>query len=187
MDSDSHAEVTRLLTEIAEGDAAATQDLLPLVYSELRRVARARLARERSKDVPEPTSLVHEAYLRLVGDRQMAWSNRAHFFAVAGEAMRCILIDRARKRGRQRHGGDQRRVTLDDAMARQAPTDDELLALDQALGRLEARDVAMSNVVKLRFFAGLTIPETAEALDLSVRTVNRHWTAAKAWLHDQMT
>ncbi len=183
--------VTRLLNEIGAGEVQAAEELLPLVYSELRRVARRRLAREGSADVPQATSLVHEAYLRLVGDRRMQWANRQHFFAVAGEAMRCILIDRARKRQRIRHGGGQKRVTLDDGLAVVAspggPSDEELLALDAALAELERRDPAMSNVVKLRFFAGLTIPETAEALELSVRTVNRHWTAAKAWLHDQMS
>ena len=187
MDPDTQSQVTDLMNEMGNGNQAAASELLPLVYSELRRVARARLARERPGDVPEPTSLVHEAYMRLVGDRKVSWNTRQHFFATAGEAMRCILIDRARKRGRIRHGGGQQRVTLKDDVATQAPTDVELLALDEALGRLEARDPAMSNVVKLRFFAGLTVPETAEALELSVRTVNRHWTAAKAWLHAEMS
>ena len=186
MTDDASTQVTRLMGEIADGKPEAAGDLLPLVYAELRRVARARLARERTADVPQPTSLVHEAYLRLVGDREMRWANREHFFAAAGEAMRCLLIDRARRRRRQRHGGDQRRVTLDDELPGDAPTAVELLALDEALGRLEAHDAAMANVVKLRFFAGLTIPETAEALNLSVRTVNRHGVAAKTWLHDRM-
>lgn len=188
-------EVTRLLQEIGEGRDSAADRLLPVVYAELRRLARARLVRERSAAAHQATSLVHEAYLRLVGDREYRWDNRAHFFAAAGEAMRRILIERARRRARLKHGGGQRRVTFDEdsTEGRAAVTPDpgpppeELLALDDALIRLDARDAAMGNVVKLRYFAGLTVAETARALEMSPRSVNRLWTAARAWLHAEMT
>ena len=177
----------RLLDRIQTGSAAGVDELLPLVYEELRVLARARLAREWSDDVPQTTSLVHDAYLRLVGERELRWESRTHFFATAGEAMRRILIERARRRHAFKRGGGRRRVTLeDDAAVGQARSAD-LLALDEALGRLEEGDEAMANVVKLRYFAGLTIPETADALGLSPRTVTRMWTAARAWLYGQMS
>jgi RNA polymerase sigma factor (TIGR02999 family) len=176
-------EVTRLLEDIQRGDPRATEELLPLVYAELRRLAAARMARETPGHTLEPTALVHEAYLRLVGGGDVEWSNRGHFFAAAAEAMRRILIERARRSARVRHGGGQRRVELPTGVAgSDAPDLERLLALDQALSRLEARDPEMARVAKLRHFAGLTVDETALAMGVSPRSVNRLWTAARAWL-----
>lgn len=183
MRDESSGDVTHLLDEIHAGRTHAADDLLPVVYAELRRLAGARLADEYSPTVPQPTSLVHEAYIRLVGDREVRWENRAHFFAAAAEAMRRILIDRARRRASVKHGGERRRVTLEDESVDQEPTAVELLALDEALDRLETNDPDLATLVKLRYFAGLTVPETADALNLSERTVNRRWKAARAWLH----
>jgi RNA polymerase sigma factor (TIGR02999 family) len=182
----SKGDVTRILEAIGSGDPAAEERLLPAVYAELRMLARARLRAERATHAPQPTSLVHEAYLRLVGDDDSAWRNRAHFFAAAGEAMRRVLVDQARERGALKRGGDRQRVTLHEASASDSPLSEDLLAVDQALGRLETRDRSMAAVVKLRYFAGLTVPETAEAMDLPPRTVNRLWTAARAWLQREM-
>lgn len=183
--------ITHILAEITSGKVGAEEELLPIIYGELRRVARAHMARERPGLTLQPTALVHEAYLRLLGGADTTWESRAHFYASAAEAMRRILIERARRYGREKHGGKLRRASFDGALAGEVlagdgPRSAELLALDQALDRLEARDETMAKIVKLRFFAGLTVPETAEALALSPRSVNRHWTAARAWLADQM-
>lgn len=180
-------DVTRLLAAIESGEAGATERLLPLVYDELRRLARQRMARERPDRVPQPTSLVHEAYLRLVREPDIHWSNRAHFFAASAEAMRRIVIERVRKAGRLRHGGGHAQVPLDDDLAAAPERSDELLALDEALTRLEALDRRMSGIVKLRYFAGLSVDETADALGISPRTVDREWTAARAWLFRELT
>jgi RNA polymerase sigma factor (TIGR02999 family) len=157
--------------------------LLPLVYDELRRLAAARLAAEPSGSTLQPTALVHEAYLRLVGSPEGdRWDHRGHFFAAAAEAMRRILIDHARRKAAAKHGGAMRRQVLDpDAAPAWEPRED-LLALDEALGRLEAADPEKANVVKLRYFAGLTLAEAAAALNLSERTAGRHWAYARAWL-----
>ncbi len=187
MSGDGLPRVTELLARVQAGEAHAVDELLPLVYAELRRLARGRLKRERSGTGHQPTSLVHEAYLRLVGSRQDQWEGRAHFFAAAAEAMRRILIERARHRAAEKYGGGRRRVSLDESALSDEPHSVELMALDQALERLEKRDPEMGNVVKLRYFAGLTIPETGDALNLSPRTVNRQWTAAKAWLRREMS
>jgi RNA polymerase sigma factor (TIGR02999 family) len=187
MGEDIGHRVTRLLGEVEAGNAGAADDLLPLVYSELRRLARSRMAREKYAHSVQPTSLVHQAYLRLLGDAQPHWEGRGHFFAAAAEAMRRILIEKARQRASLKRGGDLRRTGYDDEMlpgSEQNPED--LLALDAALEGLEARDPMMANIVKLRYFAGLTIEETAEALGLSPRSVNRQWTAARAWLRKSM-
>ena len=186
MVQDSPGRVTLLLKQVADGRSGAANELLPLVYSELRRLARARMAGERDRGASQPTSLVHEAYLRLVGDSEYRFANRAHFFAAAAEAMRRIAIDRARERDSLKRGGGQRRVTLDEDVATSDPRPEELLALDAALQHLESRDKIMSDVVKLRYFAELTVEETAQALDLSPRTIKRHWAAARAWLYDEM-
>ena len=157
-------------------------DLLPLVYDELRRLAASYLRRERPGQTLQPTALVHEAYLRLMKDRPDRWQNRAHFCAIAAHSMRQILIERARARGAQKRGGAQPRVTLDEALVPgQAPSVD-LVALDEALERLERLDPEQARLVELRFFGGLTIEETAEAMDISPATVKRHWTVARAWL-----
>jgi RNA polymerase sigma factor (TIGR02999 family) len=178
--------VTDLIQRMRAGEAHAAEELLPIVYEELRRLARARLAREKPGQTLQPTALVHEAYLRLVGDVDPSWENRAHFFAAAAEAMRRILIERARRYAAGKHGGGQVRVTLGENLTSTARQADELMALDQALTRLERRDAQMASVVKLRYFAGLEIEETAQALSTSARTVNRLWTAARAWLAHEL-
>jgi RNA polymerase sigma factor (TIGR02999 family) len=159
--------------------------MLPIVYEELRRLAAAYLRRERPGQTLQPTALVHEAYLRLMKDRPDRWQNRAHFCAIAAHSMRQILIERARARGAQKRGGAQPRVTLDEALVaadgRESPSVD-LVALDEALARLEAIDADQARLVELRFFGGLTIEETAEAMNISPATVKRHWTVARAWL-----
>lgn len=174
--------VTNLMQRMRAGEAHAAEELLPIVYEELRKLARARLAREKPGQTLQATALVHEAYLRLVGDADPTWENRAHFFAAAAEAMRRIMIERARRYAAEKHGGGQNRVTLTDGLAGNAETAEELLAIDQALTRLERRDPQMASVVMLRYFAGLEVEETAKALRTSARTVNRLWTAARAWL-----
>lgn len=169
----------------AEREAA--DRLLPVVYDELRRLARARLAHERPGQTLSPTGLVHEAYLRLVEGGDPGWANRAHFFAAAAESMRRILVENARRRGRVRHGGELRRTTLDQPIPGGAPLDEEVLAVDAALDRLEALDPEMAEVVKLRYFAGMSIEETADALGLAERTAVRRWTGARAWLRRELT
>jgi RNA polymerase sigma factor (TIGR02999 family) len=177
----------RLLDSLAGGDPRAAGELLPLVYEELRRLARSRMAHETPGQTLTPTALVHEAYLRLVGDRDPGWENRAHFFAAAAQAMRRILIERARRMARAKHGGDRQRLTLDDSLLGSEPASAELLALHEALTRLEAQDPEMARVVELHQFAGLSIAETAAALGASERTISRRWTAARAWLRREMS
>jgi len=186
MSEPPRGDVTRLLGEIASGRRQASEELLPLLYDSLRRLARARMARESPGQTLQPTALVHEAYLRLTGGAEVGWDDRGHFFAAAAEAMRRILIERARRYRRLRHGGEQQRVDLDDADGGIDPRSAELLSLDVALSRLEERDPAMAQVVKLRYFAGLSVEETALAMASSPRSVNRQWAAAKAWLYREM-
>jgi RNA polymerase sigma factor (TIGR02999 family) len=185
--ADDKSRVTRLLAHIADGDRQATDELFPIVYAELRRLARVKMARERPGHTLTPTALVNETYLRLVGDTGAGWDTRGHFFASAAEAMRRILIERARRKQSDKRGGGQRRTSLDEGLAVSDEPSPDLLAIDEALTRLEARDETMSRVVKLRYFAGLTVEEVAAALDTSPRTVNRLWKAAKAWLYREMT
>ncbi len=175
--------ITEILNAIDAGDPHAANQLLPLVYEELRRLAAHRLAGEAPGQTLQPTALVHEAYLKLVGPNPgRAWNDRAHFFAAAAEAMRRILVDNARHKRRVKHGGGQRRVSLSEADAiAQAPADD-VLALDEALTRLAALDSAKAELVKLRYFAGLSLEEAAAALGISRATASRHWTYARAWL-----
>jgi RNA polymerase sigma factor (TIGR02999 family) len=188
MDESTTGAVTRLLQELGRGNHDAAEDLIPLVYDELRRLARARMARERGPQTLQPTALVHEAYLRLVRDEAARFENRAHFFAAAAEAMRRILIERARRVVREKRGGGQLLVSLPEIVPDpQAELEVDLLALDEALSRLEARDTQMARVVKLRYFAGMSVEETAEALALAPRTVNRLWTGARAWLHRELS
>jgi RNA polymerase sigma factor (TIGR02999 family) len=157
--------------------------LLPAVYEELKRLAASYLRRERPGQTLQPTALVHEAYLRLMKDRPDRWQNRAHFCAIAAHSMRQMLIERARARGAQKRGGAQPRVTLDEGLVAGAPAPSiDLVALDAALQRLEAVDPEQARLVELRFFGGLTIEETAEAMNISPATVKRHWTVARAWL-----
>ena len=181
-------DVTLLLDAAAAGDRKAAADLLPLVYDELRKLAAARMAAESANQTLQPTALVHEAYLRLVGPTDAArWENRGHFFAAAAEAMRRILVDAARRKKAARHGGHRRRVELPDVPARPEVADEQLLALDQALTRLAAEDPVAARVVELRHFAGLSIEEAAAALGLSRAAAYRHWTYARAWLRDAVS
>jgi RNA polymerase sigma factor (TIGR02999 family) len=178
------SEITRILTAVQQGDSGAANELLPLVYEELRRIAAAKMAHEAAGQTLQPTALVHEAWLRLGGESQPAWQNRAHFFAAAGEAMRRILIDRARRRARVRHGGQLEKVDVAEVEIA-APEDDErLLAIHEHLDELAQQDPTKADVVKLRFFVGLGEREIAEALGVTERTVERHWAYAKAWLLD---
>jgi RNA polymerase sigma factor (TIGR02999 family) len=176
--------VTRLIDAASAGDRQAAADLLPLVYDELRKLAAARLADEKPGQTLQPTALVHEAYLRLVGPADAdRWANRGHFFAAAAEAMRRILVEAARRRGRLKRGGDARRVELGDHPATEAPPDDDLLALDEALHELEGHDPQAAALVKLRYFSGLTHQQAAEALGLTRRAADRVWAVARAWLY----
>lgn len=165
-----------------DNDRQSLDSLLPIVYQELRRLAASYLRRERPGQTLQPTALVHEAYLRLMKDKPDRWQNRAHFCAIAAHSMRQILIERARARGAQKRGGARHRVTLDDALLGGGERSIDLLTLDQALERLAAFDPDQARLVELRFFGGLTVEETAEAMGTSPATVKRHWTVACAWL-----
>ena len=181
------SEVTRILSAIEQGDPHAAGQLLPLVYDELRKLAAQRMAQEKPGQTLDATALVHEAYLRLMGPSVgQPWNSRGHFFAAAAEAMRRILIEQARRKRRLRHGGGRQRLNLDDVELAAPATDDSLLALDEALERLAGEEPEVAQVVKLRYFAGLTIQQTAAALGIAVRTANRHWAYARAWLYQQL-
>ena len=173
---------------MAPGEKRPASDrILPLVYEELRLLAHRRLAKESTGPTLDTTGLVHEAYMRLARGKDTSWANRAHFFAAAAVAMRRILIERARHQRAAKHGGRRARVTLDDGVAMVPARSADLLALDEALDRLEAHDRALSELVTLRFFGGLNVEETAETLGVSPRTVERKWAFARAWLHDALT
>ena len=177
------ADVTFLLDAAAAGDRKAAADLLPLVYDELRKLAATRMADEAPGNTLNATALVHEAYLRLVGLVDAArWENRGHFFAAAAEAMRRILVDNARWKAAARHGGGLARMELEPDLAATREPREDLIALDEALDRLAAEDPLKADLVKLRYFVGLTLPEAATALGLSERTAGRHWAYARAWL-----
>ena len=180
------SEVTRILERVQQGEAQAAEELLPLVYDELRRLAAHKMAHEPPGQTLQPTALVHEAWLRLAGSENQRWANRGHFFAVAAEAMRRILIERARRRQRVRHGGGQERVDVDEVEIAAPESDERLLQVHEALNQLAREDREKAEVVKLRFFVGLTDREVAELLGLSERTVERHWAYAKAWLFRAM-
>jgi RNA polymerase sigma factor (TIGR02999 family) len=181
-------EVTRILEAIDQGDPGAADRLLPLVYDELRKLAATRLAREKPGQTLQATALVHEAYLRLVSrDDAKPWNSRGHFFGAAAEAMRRILVEDARRKARIRHGGGLRRVDIDAGCSlAQPPPDDDLLALDAALDRLAALDPKRAELVKLRFFAGLTMPEAAAAMGISTATAERYWAFARTWLFAEL-
>lgn len=181
------SEVTHMLSAIEDGDPSAVAALLPLVYDELRKLAAARMAAESPGQTLQPTELVHEAYLRLVGGEDRRWDSRGHFFAAAAEAMRRIVVENARRKKRAKHGGGLERVEseLADLPTRLPP--DDLLALDEALARLEQIDPVKARLVNLRYFAGMTIEQAASALNISRVTAHRYWTFARAWLHQQMT
>jgi RNA polymerase sigma factor (TIGR02999 family) len=179
--------VTRLLDAAASGDPRAAAELLPLVYAELRRLAAARLAAEKPGQTLQATALVHEAYLRLVGGQQPRdWNGRGHFFAAAAEAMRRILVDAARRKASAKRGGDRERIDLDEVMTRAAGNPDNVLAVDEVLGQLAAADPQAAELVKLRFFSGLTGDEAARALGISPRTADSLWAYARAWMFDRL-
>lgn len=181
-------EVSVVLGSIGAGDRRAFDELLPLVYDELRGIAARHLAREPAGQTLQPTALVHEAYLRLLGGEQPEWNSRAHFFGAAALAMRRILVERARRKRRVKHGGEWKRVPLSVDEAAEEPESDalDILALDEALRRMEREDQRMSQVVMLRFFAGLSLEDTARAMKISERTVKRCWRCARAWLYNEL-
>lgn len=182
-------EITLLLQHAEAGDAQAAERILPLVYDELRKLAAAKMARESSDQTLQPTALVHEAWLRLGGDAQPDWKNRAHFFAAAAQAMRRILIDNARRKQRQRHGGGLEKLSLDWTgfdVGADALGDAELLVLDEALANLAAHDARKAALVQQWFFAGLTVEQAAEVLGISARTAHRDWLYARAWLTNEI-
>jgi RNA polymerase sigma factor (TIGR02999 family) len=180
-------EVTRILNAIEAGKPQAADDLLPLIYNELRKLAAAKLAYEKPGQTLQATALVHEAFVRLVGNEtQSVWNSRGHFFAAAAEAMRRILVEQARHKRRIKHGGGRDRVELDSACAIAEPQSIDVLALDEALSKLAAEEPAKADLVKLRFFAGLTMAEAAAALGISLATAERYWTFARSWLYAEL-
>ena len=176
------SDVTLVLEAVRRGEKQASDELLPIVYEELRRIAAARMARESAGHTLQPTALVHEAWLRLIESSSQTWENRAHFFGAASEAMRRILIERARRKSRCRHGGGQNRVNLADLDVAAALPDDKILLVDEALERLKEEDAQTAQVVVLKFFGGLTNEEIVQIMGTSYRTVRRQWSYAKAWL-----
>ena len=181
------SEVTRILSAIEQGDPHAAEQLLPLVYEELRKLAAQKLAQEKPGQTLQATALVHEAYLRLVdAEKAQQWDGRGHFFAAAAEAMRRILVNRARDKGRQKRGGGWRRLDLDRLDVADQASEEETLALDEALQRLEQHNKPCAELVKLRFFTGLTMEEAATALGIAPRTAHRYWVFARAWLYDAL-
>ncbi len=180
------SDVTHILTAIEQGDAKATDELLPIVYHELRRLAACKMSNEPAGHTLQPTALVHEAWLKLVDSPAQSWQNRAHFFGAAAEAMRRILIDRARRKGRQRRGSGAEHLDLDGIEIASPAPDDQLLALNDALDRFAALEPQQADLVKLRYFVGLKIEEAAEVLGISEATAKRWWVYARAWLFDEI-
>jgi RNA polymerase sigma factor (TIGR02999 family) len=180
-------DVTRILNAIERGDAKATDELLPLVYKELRFLAAQKLSQEKPGQTLQATALVHEAYIRLVGSEDEGWQSRAHFFAAAAEAMRRILVENARRKRRLKRGGRQNRLALEEATVSEKAPGIDLLALDEALARLEGKDPEKARLVKLRYFAGLTTSQAADVLHISVATANRHWSYARSWLFQEIS
>jgi RNA polymerase sigma factor (TIGR02999 family) len=178
------SDVTRILSQIESGDPAAAEQLLPLVYDELRKLAAVRLAQEKPGQTLQATALVHDAYIRLVGDgdRDQSWDNRGHFFAAAAEAMRRILVESARKKGRVKHGGGRNRVDLEEAASLADDSGDDLLSLDAALARFAALEPVKAELVQLRYFAGCSIDDAADLLGISRTSAKRYWAYARAWL-----
>ena len=180
-------EVSRILVAIEQGDPQVARQLLPLVYTELRRLAAQKLAHEPPGQTLQATSLVHEAYLRLVdGDQAQQWNSRGHFFAAAAEAMRRILVEKARRRKRQKHGGDRKRVELDDPCLSFTDPVEAVIEIDDALDQLAREDPQAAQLIKLRFFAGLSLEDAAEIVGFSRSTAYEHWAYARAWLHRRM-
>lgn len=180
-------DVTRLLLRLEGGDRDAVDLLLPVVYRELRRLAAGYLQRERNNHTLQPTALVHEAYMRMVDQSRVQWQNRAHFFGVAAQMMRRVLVDHARTQGARKRGGDVNKIQLEDGLVAGGSREAELIAVDDALRALEVQDPVKARIVEMRFFGGLSIEETAVAMSLSTATVNRHWRMAKAWLHGELS
>ncbi|MFC1652462.1 sigma-70 family RNA polymerase sigma factor [Planctomycetota bacterium] len=180
------SDVTQILNAIDRGDAQATDELLPLVYEELRLLAAQKLSHEKPGQTLQATALVHEAYLRLVGNDSPSWNGRAHFFVAAAEAMRRILIDNARRKQAQKHGGGQKRLVLDDIEIATRTTPEEIVTLDEALAKLSEADPQATEIVKLRFFVGLSIEQAAEIVGISRASAYRQWTFARAWLRSQI-
>ncbi|MEM7356046.1 MAG: sigma-70 family RNA polymerase sigma factor [Acidobacteriota bacterium] len=180
-------ETTELLISWSDGDRASGDKLVPRIYRELRQLAAMKLAGERSDHTLQPTALVNEAYLRLADLRQIRWQNRAHFFALASQSMRRILVDHARKQRSKKRGGEGHKISLDSIGELSLNQPPDLLALDDALSSLAGVDPLKATIVELRFFGGLSVKETAEVVDRSLTTVNRHWRLAKAWLHCELT
>ena len=179
------SDVTRILNAVTKGDTGAASELLPLVYEELRCLAAQKLARESPGQTLQATALVHEAYLRLIGPEDPGWANKGHFFKAAAEAMRRILIENARHKKTDKRGGGQKRVQLGESVlagAGDCPASDEILALDEALEKLEKRDTLKADLIKLRFYAGLTIEQSARSLGISLTAAKTHWAYARAWL-----
>ena len=179
-----------MLQAVGRGEKQASEDLLPLVYEELRRLAAARMAQEAAGQTLQPTALVHEAWLQLVGDKERNWQNRAHFFGAAADAMRRILIDKARRKSRLKHGGGQSRLNIEDLDLAETTPDDNVLLIDEALGELEQEDPEQARIVVLKFFGGLTNQEVAENMGIGERSVDRQWACAKArlfrWIRKQI-
>lgn len=185
--STNMTDVTRILNAVERGDAQAADDLLVAVYQELRRLAAMRLSQEPAGQTLQATALVHEAYIRLVDTEKQSWEGRAHFFAAAAEAMRRILIEKARHKQRMKHGGDRQRIDLDDAtLAIEGPSDD-VIAVDEALTKLGREEQVVADLVKMRYFAGLNLDQIAKILGISRRTADRYWAYARAWLHREIT
>ena len=182
------SDVTRILSAIEQGDPSAAEQLLPLVYDELRKLAAAKLSQEQPGQTLQATALVHEAYLRLVGaDAKQPWDSRGHFFAAAAEAMRRILVENARRKQRIKHGGTHERIELELADLPTRMACDDLLALDEAMEELKLQDPVKARLVTLRYFAGMTIEEAADILNISRITAHRYWTYARAWLHNRVS
>jgi RNA polymerase sigma factor (TIGR02999 family) len=181
------SDVTHILSAIEQGDPHAAEELLPLVYDELRKLAAQKMAQEKPGQTLEATALVHEAYMRLVdAERVQQWDSRGHFFAAAAEAMRRILVDRAREKGREKRGGKLQKVNIDAIDLATTATADQLVAIDDALTRLAIDDSAAAQIVKLRYFAGMTIEEAGRAIGVSTATAYRHWNYARAWLYSEL-
>jgi len=179
-------DLTRILNAAGQGEALAADKLLSLVYEELRRVAAAKMALEAPGQTLQPSALVHEAWLRLTGDQRRQWNDRTHFFAAAAEAMRRILVDNARRKGAERHGGGQQRVEIPELGSAVVESDDNVLAVNEALEKFAVLDPQKAELVKLRYFVGMTLEQAAEALGISERTAKRYWAFARAWLHEEI-
>ena len=180
------SDFTEILRAVEQGDPKAAEELLPLVYEELRKLAAFKLAQQPPNQTLQPTALVHDAYIKLLGSGNHSWQDRRHFFAAAAEAMRHILVDRARRKAAVRHGGGLQRLNLDDVVVAAETTDENILLMNEALEKLAAHDPATAELVKLRFFAGLTFPQAAEVLGISERTAKRSWSYARAWLFKEI-